>query len=62
MKERLEQFLAKTKSEKIYSVLNILLMVLLIGSIAFSALGLLDADTEQKKQVFTNYCAELYRN
>ena len=47
MKERLEQFLAKTKSEKIYSVLNILLMVLLIGSIAFSALGLLDADTEQ---------------
>ncbi len=50
MKERLEQFLAKTKSEKIYSVLNILLMVLLIGSIAFSALGLLDADTEQKSR------------
>ncbi len=45
-----QRFHLKTRSEKIYSIANIFLIVLLVGAIVFSFIGTFNADPETKSR------------
>lgn len=46
----MQKFSLKTRSEKIYSVLNVFMIILLVGAIVFSIIGSFSADTETKSR------------